>query len=80
MEVVQAIKDWAATNPPNFDIPRLNRAAFHDAADYNKWTGTGGPDGNLVMGQEAFYGQSHGLPMTVKSSLSQFKKQFGDAL
>lgn len=80
MAVVRAIKDWAATNPPNFDIPKLNRASFHDAADYNKWTGTGGPDGNLVMGQEAFYGQSHGLPMVVKSSLAQFKKQFGDKL
>lgn len=80
MAVVKAIKDWAATNPPNFDIARLNRASFHDAADYNKWTGVGGPDGNLVAGQEAFYGQSHGLPMVVKSSLSQFKKQFGDAL
>jgi len=80
VQVVKAIKDWAATKPPNFDIPRLNRAAFHDAADYNKWTGQGGPDGNLVMGQEAFYGQSHGLPMMVRSSLSQFKKQFGDSL
>eukprot|EP00931_Biecheleriopsis_adriatica_P016364 TRINITY_DN12079_c0_g1_i1.p1 TRINITY_DN12079_c0_g1~~TRINITY_DN12079_c0_g1_i1.p1 ORF type:complete len:434 (-),score=106.60 TRINITY_DN12079_c0_g1_i1:286-1587(-) len=80
MAVVKAIKDWAATNPPNFDIPRLNRAAFHDAADYNKWTGQGGPDGNLVMGQEAFYGQSHGLPMVVKSSLAQFKTQFGEKL
>ena len=44
--VVNAIKDWASTNPPNIDIPKLVRAAFHDAADYNKWAGTGGPDGN----------------------------------
>ena len=73
VEVSQAIIDWAATNPPNLDIPKMNRLAFHDAADYNKWTGTGGPDGNVVMGQEMYYGQSHNLPLRVKSSLSQFK-------
>lgn len=78
--VVEAIKSWAATGPPNLDLAKLVRAGFHDAADYNKWVGTGGPQGNLVLGQEAFYGQSHNLPLIVKSSLSQFKQQFGSAL
>lgn len=78
--VVEAIKSWAATGPPNLDLAKLVRAGFHDAADYNKWVGTGGPQGNLVLGQEAFYGQSHNLPMIIKSSLSQFKQQFGSAL
>ena len=79
-EVADAIRSWAGTNPPNLDLPKLNRLAFHDAADYNKWTGTGGPDGNLVMGQEMFYGQSHNLPLKAKSSLAQFKEQFGERL
>jgi hypothetical protein len=82
MAVVEAIKAWAIRDPPppNLDLAKLIRAGFHDAADYNKWTGTGGPDGNLVMYQEAYYGQSHNLPLLVKSSLVQFKRQFGEAL
>ena len=79
-EVSRAIIEWAGTNPPNLDIPKLNRLAFHDAADYNKWIGTGGPDGNVVMGQEMYYGQSHNLPLKVKASLAPFKNQFGERL
>jgi hypothetical protein len=30
--VVRAIRAWASTHPANFDIPKLVRAAFHDAA------------------------------------------------
>ena len=79
-EVADAIKAWAATKPANLDLPKLVRAGFHDAADFNKWTGTGGPNGNLVSGRETFYGQTHGFVPLVKSSLSQFKAQFGAAL
>lgn len=43
------------------DIPPTVRAGFHDAADFNKWSGTGGADGRLYNNAESWYGQSRTL-------------------
>lgn len=81
-DVSAAIKAWATTNPPpaNLDLPKLVRAGFHDAADFNKWDGSGGANGNVLTGKEEFYGQTTGFLPKVKSSLAQFKAAFEPAL
>jgi len=47
------------------DIAKAVRLGFHDAGDYSKWSGTGGPDGNVGSPPETEFGQSHGLNLAV---------------
>lgn len=80
LDVVADIKAWAATKPANLDLAKLVRAGFHDAASFNKWTGTGGPSGRIIYGRDQFYGQNHGLIPIVRTSLSQFKAKYKEVL
>ena len=42
-------------------IPATVRVGFHDAADYDKWSGTGGADGRFYNNPESWYAQSRSV-------------------
>jgi L-ascorbate peroxidase len=64
--VADAVRSMHTPDDPvlsavSLDMPPTVRAAFHDAADYNKWSATGGADGRFYNQPEAWYAQSRSV-------------------
>ena len=52
------------------DVPVTVRVGFHDAIDYNKWSGTGGADGRMYNSPEAWYSESRSVNGKIFTFLS----------